>query len=82
VASVTTIADARDPPAILGDTTILVKDSAGAERPAPLPYGSSRQVDYMVPAAKEQASERSHYLLQLYNGTPRIRSSNDVAGRR
>jgi uncharacterized protein (TIGR03437 family) len=43
------VGDARNPAAALAGITVRVKDSRGAERPAPILYASSR-VDYIVPS--------------------------------
>jgi len=44
------VADPRNPPAMLGGTTVMVKDSAGEERLAPLYYIDRSQVNYVIPA--------------------------------
>lgn len=38
------------PPTSLGGTTVLVRDSLGVERPAPLFYVSPSQINYQIPA--------------------------------
>src|ERR1043166_3055225 len=40
--------DTRNPPVTLGGTTVMVKDSRGVERAAPLDYVSALQVNYIV----------------------------------
>jgi uncharacterized protein (TIGR03437 family) len=49
LASATITTDARNPPYTAGGTTVLVKDSFGAERPAPLQYVSATRINYIVP---------------------------------
>jgi uncharacterized protein (TIGR03437 family) len=50
LANTTVSSDDRNPPTTLGGTNIVVKDSAGVERLAPLLHVSPGQVNYMIPA--------------------------------
>jgi len=48
----------RNPPLSLGGATVKVRDSAGVERPAPMLYVSSSQVNYVVPPGTASGSAR------------------------
>jgi len=50
LATITQSATTTPLPTSLGGTTVLVRDSAGVERPAPLFYVSPTQVNYQIPA--------------------------------
>ena len=50
LASTTQIASGPNLPLVLGNTTVLVKDSKGVERPAPLFFVSPTQINYLMPA--------------------------------
>jgi uncharacterized protein (TIGR03437 family) len=50
LANTTVSSDYRNPPTTLGGTNVVVKDSAGLQRLAPLLYVSPGKVNYMIPA--------------------------------